>query len=112
MIGLLAGAMSGILGIGGGIVIIPALVMLLGFSQQTAQGTSLVLLLPPIGIFAVLNYYKSGFVDFRAAGIMIITFIIGSYLSSKFAVSINEAMLRKVFAVFLILYAVKLLMQK
>ena len=112
LIGLAAGAMSGILGIGGGVLIIPALVMLLGYTQQTAQGTSLVLLLPPIGIFAVINYYKGGFVDFKAAGIMIITFIIGSYLSSKFAVSINEGMMRKVFAVFLIFYAVKLLLQK
>jgi hypothetical protein len=112
IIGLLAGILSGLLGIGGGIIVIPALVMLLGFSQQTAQGTSLVLLLPPIGIFAVLNYYKAGSVDFKAAGIMIITFVIGSFFSSKIAVAINQSVSKKIFAVFLISYAVKLLMDK
>src|ERR1035437_10397032 len=86
LIGLAAGLMSGMLGIGGGIIIIPALVTLLGFSQKEAQGTSLGLLLPPIGILAVLNYYKAGYLNLRAAGIMIITFIIGSYITSKFVV--------------------------
>ena len=80
LIGLVAGMMSGMLGIGGGIIIIPALVTILGFSQKEAQGTSLGLLLPPIGILAVMNYYKACYLDLKAAGIMIITFIIGSYI--------------------------------
>lgn len=110
--GLVAGGLSGVLGIGGGIIVIPALVMVLGYSQQMAQGTSLALLLPPIGLFAVLNYYKSDFVDLKAAGLMIITFVIGSYITSKFAVDINESVLKKIFGVFLLFYAVKLFFEK
>lgn len=111
-IGLLAGVISGLLGIGGGIVIIPALVYLLGYSQHNAQGTSLGLLLPPIGILAVLNYHKAGFVNIKAAAIMCITFIIGSYITSKIAVELPETIIKKIFAVFLIFYAAKLFLEK
>ncbi|MGD1007559.1 MAG: sulfite exporter TauE/SafE family protein [Ignavibacteriaceae bacterium] len=110
--GLLAGILSGFLGIGGGIVIIPALVYVLGFSQKQAQGTSLTMLLPPIGILAFLNYYKAGFVDLRAAGLMIITFLAGSYLSSKYVVALPEFVIKKIFGVFLLVYAAKLLLEK
>jgi len=111
-IGLLAGFMSGLLGIGGGIIIIPALVYLLGYSQQNAQGTSLGLLLLPIGILAVLNYHKAGFVNIKAAAIMCITFIIGSYITSKIAVELPETIIKKMFAVFLLFYAAKLFLEK
>lgn len=110
--GLVAGGLSGVLGIGGGIIVIPALVIILGYSQQMAQGTSLALLLPPIGLFAVLNYYKEGFVDLKAAGIMILAFLVGSYFTSKFAVSLDESILKKIFAVFLLFYAIKLFFEK
>jgi uncharacterized membrane protein YfcA len=112
LIGLAAGIMSGLLGIGGGIIVIPLLVGLLGFSQQSAQGTSLGLLLPPLGILAVMNYYKAGLVDLKAVVLMSITFVIGSYLSSKFVVSIPENLLKKIFAVFLLFYAMKLFFGK
>lgn len=108
LIGLISGLMSGLLGIGGGIIVIPALVYLLGYSQHQAQGTSLGLLLPPIGILAVINYYNDGFVNVKAALIMCVTFLLGSYLSSKFAVGLNEPLLKKIFALFLIFYAMKL----
>jgi len=108
IIGLAAGAMSGFLGIGGGLIIIPALTMVLGYSQQQAQGTSLALLLPPIGLLAVINYYKAGSMNLKAAAIMAATFIIGSYFSSKIAVQMPEQMLKKVFAVFLLAYSIKL----
>jgi len=111
-IGLLAGVISGFLGIGGGIVIIPALVYLLGYSQHNAQGTSLGLLLPPIGILAVLNYHRAGFVNIKAAAIMCITFIIGSYITSKIAVELPETIIKKIFAVFLLFYAAKLFLEK
>jgi len=104
--------MSGLLGIGGGIIIIPALVYLLGYSQQNAQGTSLGLLLLPIGILAVLNYHKAGFVNIKAAAIMCITFIIGSYITSKIAVELPETIIKKMFAVFLLFYAAKLFLEK
>lgn len=112
LIGLAAGLASGILGIGGGIIIIPALVFFLGYSQKMAQGTSLGLLLPPVGILAVLNYYNAGYVNLKAAGLMIITFIIGSYLSSKFAISLPEHIVKKIFATFLLFYAIKLFLGK
>lgn len=112
ILGLIAGLMSGFLGIGGGIIIIPVLVYILGYSQQNAQGTSLGLLLPPIGLLAVLNYHKAGFVNIKAAAIMCVTFIIGSYISSKLAVDLPEAILKKVFATFLLFYALKLFIEK
>ncbi|MGD1005717.1 MAG: sulfite exporter TauE/SafE family protein [Ignavibacteriaceae bacterium] len=112
LIGLAAGIFSGVLGIGGGIVIIPLLVYFLGFSQHQAQGTSLGLLLPPVGALAVMNYYKAGFVDIKAALIMVITFLIGSYLSSLFAIQLSETIIKKIFAVFLLAYSIKLFFEK
>jgi uncharacterized protein len=112
IIGFAAGLMSGILGVGGGLIIIPMLVGFLGYSQKAAQGTSLGLLLLPIGILAVMNYYQAGFVNMRAVVIMIITFVIGSYISSKFAVSLPDNILKKIFAVFLLLYSMKLFLGK
>jgi uncharacterized membrane protein YfcA len=109
LIGLITGGLSGLLGIGGGIIVIPSLVLLLNFSQKLAQGTSLAMLLPPIGLLAAYNYYRSGYVDIKAALILIITFIIGSYISSYWAVNLPENLIKKIFAVFLIVYAVKLL---
>lgn len=111
-IGLIAGVVSGFLGIGGGIIIIPALVYWLGYSQQNAQGTSLGLLLPPIGLLAVLNYHKAGFVNIKAAAIMCLTFIIGSYISSKVVVNLPESLLKKAFGAFLLFYALKLFLEK
>ena len=111
-IGLAAGLASGILGIGGGIIIIPALVYILDYSQKQAQGTSLGLLLPPVGLLALLNYYNAGYVNLKAAGLMIITFVIGSYLSSKFAVSLPEHIIKKAFAVFMMFYSIKLFLGK
>ena len=112
LVGLVAGLFSGFLGIGGGIIIIPALVYVLGYSQQNAQGTSLGLLLPPIGVLAVLNYHKAGYVNIKAAAIMCLTFIIGSYMSSKVAVELPEAVLKKIFASFLLFYSLKLFLEK
>jgi len=112
LIGLTGGLVSGVLGIGGGIVIIPMLVGFLGYSQKQAQGTSLGLLLLPIGILAVMNYYKAGYINLKAVGIMVITFVIGSYLSSLYAISLPEGTLKKIFAVFLFLYALKLFFGK
>jgi hypothetical protein len=84
----------------------------LGYSQQQAQGTSLAMLLPPIGVLAFMNYYKAGFVDLKAAVLMITTFLVGSYLSSKYVVELPEYMIKKIFGVFLLMYALKLLLEK
>lgn len=109
LLGLAAGVLSSMVGIGGGLVIVPALVLLFAFSQKMAQGTSLALLLPPIGFFAVLNYYKAGYVDLKVAGLLAISFVIGSYLGSKIALGVPDALLKKVFAVFLGLVSIKYL---
>ena len=111
-IGLAAGCLSGMVGVGGGIIIVPALVYFLGFSQQTAQGTSLFLLLLPTGIFAVTNYYKAGFVDWKVALIISSTFVLGAYFGSKLAISIDQNLVKKTFAVFVILVGLKMLIWK
>ncbi len=109
LIGLASGLLSSMVGIGGGTIIVPALVFLLAMSQKTAQGTSLAMLLPPIGVFAVINYYKAGYVDFKIAGILCISFILGSYFGSKLALNLDESVLKRIFGVFLMIMAVKYL---
>jgi uncharacterized protein len=112
IIGLAAGLLSGMVGIGGGIVVIPMLIGFLGFTQKEAQGTSLGFLLLPIGILAVMNYYKAGYINIKAIAIMTITFVIGSYFSSKVAVNLPDQLIKKIFAVFLLFVAIKLFMDK
>lgn len=109
LIGLAAGVLSGMIGIGGGIIIVPALVYVLGFSQQQAQGTSLGLLLLPVGILAVLNYYKQGYIDVKVVGIMCVTFVLGGWLGSKLSISLPQEAVKKIFAVVLLLVAGKML---
>lgn len=111
-IGILAGTVSAFLGIGGGVVIIPLLVMLLNYSQKSAQGTSLTIMLMPVGIFAVIHYYKAGYVNIPRAMIIALGFLIASYFASKIAVKLEDIYLKKIFAIFLILYAIKLLYEK
>lgn len=101
LIGLTAGILAGMVGVGGGIIVVPALVFFLGFSQKEAQGTSLGLLLLPIGILAVLNYYNKGLIDVKVVGIMALGFLIGGFLGSKLALAISEAALKRTFAVVL-----------
>ena len=109
VIGIFAGTLSGLVGIGGGIVIVPALVLFLGFSQHQAQGTSLGLLLLPVGILAVINYYNKGYVDLKVIAIMSIAFVIGGWLGSKMAISISQETVRKIFAIVLFYTAIKML---
>jgi uncharacterized membrane protein YfcA len=109
IIGLAAGILSGMIGIGGGIIIVPALVLILGFTQQQAQGTSLGLLLLPVGILAVLNYYKQGYIDVKVVAIMSVTFILGGWLGSKLSLSLPQETVKKVFAAVLLLIAGKML---
>ena len=109
IIGLLAGVLSGLVGVGGGIIIVTALVLLLGFSQHQAQGTSLGILLLPAGIFAVINYYKQGYIDLKVVLILFVGFVIGGYLGSKISLSLSEVAVKKIFAVVLVLIAGKML---
>ncbi len=112
LIGLVAGTFSGLIGIGGAIIIIPALIFFLHFDQPTAQGTSLAIMLPPIGLLAAYNYYKAGALNLQYALIIAAAFLIGGYLGSKMAVSIPVDSLRKIFAVTLILIAIRMLWPK
>lgn len=109
LIGLIAGLLSGIVGIGGGIIIVPALVYFVGFSQRQAQGTSLAILLLPIGLLAVMQFYKAGYVNTRATAIIALAFVAGSYFGSKVALSVPQESLKKVFAVLLLVIAAKIL---
>jgi len=104
--------MAGMLGIGGAIIMIPALVFFMGFSQQMAQGTSLAVMLPPIGIIATYNYYKAGHVDMKVALILAACFLIGSYFGSKYALTLPQATLKKIFGILLLLVAAKMLFSK
>lgn len=109
LIGLLAGFLSGLVGIGGGVLIVPALVLFLGFSQKLAQGTSLGILLLPVGLLAVIQYYKQGYVNVNYVAIISVTFVVGSILGSKLALSLSEDKMKKLFAVILMLIAIKML---
>jgi uncharacterized membrane protein YfcA len=109
IVGLAAGVLSGLVGVGGGIIIVPALVLILGFSQHEAQGTSLGLLLLPVGILAVINYYQKGYIDLKVVAIMSIAFVLGGWLGSKLALTMSQDMVRKVFAIILFYTAFKML---
>ena len=107
-----AGFMAGLLGVGGGIIIIPLLMLLIGMGQHSAQGTSLAVMLPPIGILAAWNYHKEGFVNWKYALIISLAFVIGGYFSSKWAVNIDSKTLKKVFGLMLLLGGIKLMFSK
>lgn len=111
-VGLAAGFLSGLVGIGGGIIIVPVLIYFLGFSQHQAQGTTLFMFLLPIGVLGVLNYHKQGFVDYKTALIICSTFIFGSYFGSKFAISLDQKTIKQVFGVIIILLGCKMLFWK
>lgn len=109
LVGIAAGVLGGLVGVGGGIIIVPALVYLLGFSQKTAQGTSLGLIMLPVGILGVLQYYKQGHVDMKVVALLAIGFFIGSYFGSKVALRLPQDTVKKIFAILMIIIAVKML---
>jgi len=109
LVGLAAGVLSGMVGVGGGIIVVPALIYILGFSQHEAQGTSLGLLLLPVGIFAVLNYYKKGYIDVKVVAIMCVAFVIGGWFGSKVSLSLPQETVKKIFAVLMLVIAGKML---
>ena len=109
IIGIVAGFLSGLIGIGGGIVIVPMLVYMMQMNQKTAQGTTLFMFLFPIGALGVYNYYKAGHVDLRTAAIIAVTFVIGSYFGSKTAIAFDTKVMRQIFAVAIILIGIRML---
>jgi uncharacterized membrane protein YfcA len=110
LVGVVAGMLSGLVGVGGGIVIVPALVYILGFTQKQAQGTSLGLLMLPVGIIGVIQYYKNGFINVNYVIIIAVSFVIGSYMGSKLAtMHLSDEKLKKIFAIILMLVSIKML---
>lgn len=109
VLGLVAGFMSSLIGIGGGIVIVPTLVFLLGMNQKMAQGTSLAMLSLPVAFIGAYNYYKEGYANWKVALILAVTFVVGGYLGSKTVLNIDMSVVKKIFAIFMIAIAIKYL---
>jgi len=112
VIGLLAGILSGVIGIGGGLIMIPLMILFLGMDQLTAQGTSLAVMLPPIGILAAYNYYSEGNLKMNYALIIASTFVLGGYFGSKLAMQVHPQTLRKIFACIMLVASVKMFFSK
>lgn len=112
LLGLVAGTMGGLFGIGGGIIIVPALVLAAGFSQQMAQGTSMVALLAPVGIFGLMNYYKDHSADLYRGALIALGFLAGAYFGSKLALSLDEALMRRMFASLLVVVGLYMFFRK
>ena len=110
--GLLVGVFSGMVGVGGGIILVPILVIFFGFSQHMAQGTSTAMLLPPIGVLAAWTYYQKGFVDVKAAALMCAGFVLGGLFGAKLAIALPQDVLRRSFGVVLFGISLKLILGK
>ncbi|MBL0316621.1 MAG: sulfite exporter TauE/SafE family protein [Flavobacteriales bacterium] len=109
LIGLLAGALSGFVGVGGGVIIVPAMVYLLGMTQMQGQGISLAVLMLPVGVLGVMNYYKAGHVNFNYAFVIAAGFVVGSYFGSKYALKLPEHKVKFIFGLFLLYIAGQML---
>lgn len=112
IIGLIAGIFSGSLGVGGAIIVIPALVFFLGLSQHQAQGTSLAFMIPPVTLLAVINYWKQGYVNWKFALILALMFFIGAYIGSTISVNIPEKILKKMFGALLLFVAARMIFSR
>lgn len=112
VLGLAAGAFSGLVGVGGGVIIVPALVFLFKMSQHQAQGTTLALMVPPIGLLAAWTYYKQGLVDIKVAALICAGFFIGGFFGAKFSVGMSNQVLEKVFGFAMLLISLKMLFAK
>jgi uncharacterized membrane protein YfcA len=112
LLGLFAGTFSGLIGIGGGTIIVPALVFLFGLSQHQAQGTTLALLVPPIGFLAAWTYYKQGYVDLRIAALICVGFFLGGWVGAKLATKLSNVVLERIFGIALLLISLKMIFAK
>ena len=112
VIGLVAGILSGVMGVGGGVVMIPLMILLLGFNQHQAQGTSLAVLAVPVTFLAAYNYYNEGYVNWKYAAVIAVFFIIGGMLGSKFAVKLDQKVLKRIFGGILLVISIKMLWGK
>jgi hypothetical protein len=111
-LGLAAGILSGVFGIGGGVILIPALVFLCGFTQHQAQGTTLAILVPPIGFLAALKYYQAGNVKLAVAAFICAGFFIGGLIGASLVQNLSDPVLKKMFGVFLLIVALRTIFAK
>lgn len=112
LIGIAAGFLSGSMGVGGAIVVIPGLVYLLGMSQASAQGTSLAMMLPPITLLAAINYYKSGYINLKVTAILVVAFVIGTYFGSIVILNVPERIMKLLFGMLLVIVGLKYIIWK
>lgn len=112
IVGLLAGMLSGFVGVGGGVIMVPALIWLLHYSQHQAQGTSLAVLMLPVVFLAVRNYWKEGMIDWKVVGVIAVAFVAGGYLGSKGALALPADTVKRIFGVVLLFVAIKLILGK
>ena len=112
LLGFIAGVASGLIGIGGATIVIPALVFLFRFDEHTAQGTTLAMMVLPIGLLAALTYYRAGFVDLKVAGLLAIGFFFGGHIGARFATALPGPTLQRIFGVGLLLISIKMIVGK
>jgi hypothetical protein len=112
LLGLVVGIFSGLIGIDGGVILVPALIFFFGLSQHQAQGTTLALMVPPIELLAAWTYYKQGYVDLKIAVFICIGFFCGGLLGAKLAIGLSNEILTKVFGIILLLIAIKMIFTK
>ncbi|WP_298325638.1 sulfite exporter TauE/SafE family protein [uncultured Dokdonia sp.] len=111
-IGLIAGVLSGVMGVGGGVIMIPLMIMLLHFNQHEAQGTSLAVLAVPVTFLAAYNYYNEGYVNWKYAAVIAVFFVVGGFLGSKLAVNLDQKTLKRIFGAVLLVLSIKMLWGK
>ncbi|MCL5742630.1 MAG: sulfite exporter TauE/SafE family protein [Acidobacteria bacterium] len=109
-IGLIAGVFAGMFGIGGGLIIVPALIFLVKFKELEAIGTSLAALIPPVGLLGAAEYYRSGYMNIRYAALIALGLFVGAYFGAKIMISLPPSVIRRVYAGFLIVIAARMLM--
>jgi uncharacterized protein len=112
LLGLIAGIFGGVLGLGGGVIIIPALVYLFGFSQHQAQGTSLAVMVPPITLLAAWEYYAKGHVKLDMAGYICLGFVLGGLIGATFIQGVSDALLKRIFGGVLLLVSMRMILSK
>lgn len=112
VVGVLAGIISGFVGVGGGIVMVPAMVWVLGYSQHQAQGTSLAVIMFPVVLLAVRNYYRAGMIDPKVVAVIALAFFVGGFFGSKWSLALPMATVQKVFGVIMLIASIKLIFAK
>lgn len=112
ILGLMAGIFAGIFGIGGGTILIPALVFLFGLTQHQAQGTTLAIMVPPIGLLAALRYYYGGNVKLGMAGFICLGFFVGGLIGAHLVQNLSDPLLKRLFGIFLLFIAVRMIFSK